>query len=118
MPNISVEKFLECVKRSGLVEEDRLTQLLAALKESESPALADAEQLAANLVESKLVTQWHVDAFLRGKSSGFFLGQYKLLGVLGTGGMSSVYLGEHAVMRCLRAIKVLPVSRVNDSSYL
>ncbi len=118
MPTISADKFLECVKRSGLVEEDRLTQSLTALQEANSPALADADQLAARLVEAKLITQWHADAFLRGKSSGFFLGQYKLLGMLGAGGMSSVYLGEHTVMRCLRAIKVLPASRVNDSSYL
>ena len=32
--------------------------------------------------------------------------------------MSSVYLGEHVLMQVLRAIKVLPESRVNDSSYL
>ena len=32
--------------------------------------------------------------------------------------MSSVYLAEHTRMNCLRAIKVLPQSRVEDSSYL
>jgi serine/threonine protein kinase len=118
MPNISVEKFLECLERSELVEKDRLTPALAALRESDSGAFDDVERLAAKLVEDKLITQWQGDALLKGKSSGFNLGQYKLLGVLGTGGMSSVYLGEHRMMRCLRAIKVLPVSRVNDSSYL
>ena len=42
----------------------------------------------------------------------------KLLDLLGTGGMSSVYLAEHMIMRRKAAIKVLPKRRVNDSSYL
>ena len=118
MPNISVEKFLECVKRSELVDDDRLTQALAALKDSDPAALQDAERLAAKLTEAKLLTKWQCDNLLLGKSSGFTLGVYKLLGLLGSGGMSSVYLGEHRMLKVQRAIKVLPVSRVNDSSYL
>jgi serine/threonine-protein kinase len=52
------------------------------------------------------------------KYKGFFLGKYKLLRHIGTGGMSSVYLAEHMLMHRQRAIKVLPKGRVNDSSYL
>ncbi|MCA9071525.1 MAG: protein kinase, partial [Planctomycetaceae bacterium] len=37
---------------------------------------------------------------------------------LGKGGMSSVYLAEHVLMRRQCAIKVLPTKRVNDTSYL
>jgi serine/threonine-protein kinase len=118
MPNISAEKFLECVKRSELVEEDRLTQVLAALKESDPSALDDAERLATKLIEAKLLTTWQCENLLQGKSSGFILGSYKLLRLLGSGGMSSVYLGEHKTLKVQRAIKVLPVSRVHDSSYL
>jgi serine/threonine-protein kinase len=118
MPNISAEKFLECLERSDLVEKDRLAPVLVALKESDPGIFEDADRLAAKLVDEKLLTQWQAENLLKGKSNGFILGQYKLLGMLGTGGMSSVYLGEHKVMRCLRAIKVLPVSRVHDSSYL
>ena len=118
MPNISADKFLECVRKSELVEEDRLTRALAALKESDPTALEDAERLAAKLIDAKLLTPWQRVALLDSKSSGFILGQYKLLGLLGTGGMSSVYLGEHRQLRVQRAIKVLPVSRVHDSSYL
>jgi serine/threonine protein kinase len=118
MAIISAEKFLECLERSDLVEKDRLTPALAALQESDSAVFGDAERLATKLIDAKLLTRWQCDNLLQGKSSGFLLGPYKLLGVLGTGGMSSVYLAEHQLMRCLRAIKVLPVSRVNDSSYL
>jgi serine/threonine protein kinase len=55
---------------------------------------------------------------LAGKHKGFRLGKYKLLGQIGRGGMSSVYLAEHELMRRRVAIKVLPQNRVNDSSYL
>ena len=59
------------------------------------------------------------DQLLEGRYKGFFLGQkYKLLGVLGTGGMSRVFLAEHSKMQRLVAIKHLPPNRVNDSSYL
>ncbi|HND50922.1 MAG TPA: protein kinase, partial [Pirellulaceae bacterium] len=65
-----------------------------------------------------LLTRWHCDKLLDRKYKGFFLGKYKLLGHIGTGGMSSVYLAEHRLMGQRRAIKVLPKSRVADSSYL
>ncbi|MEX0712859.1 MAG: protein kinase, partial [Pirellulales bacterium] len=42
----------------------------------------------------------------------------KLLGHLGTGGMSSVFLAEHVLMRRRVAVKVLPQNRVHDTSYL
>ena len=38
--------------------------------------------------------------------------------MLGKGGMSSVYLAEHILMRARRAIKVLPKNKVQDSTYL
>ena len=38
--------------------------------------------------------------------------------MLGTGGMSTVYLAEHILMQRRVAIKVLPKSRVDDTSYL
>ncbi len=70
------------------------------------------------LIEKEAITRWQADKLLAGKSKGFFLGKYKLLRHLGSGGMSSVYVAEHVLMHQLRAVKVLPKNRVNDSSYL
>ena len=64
------------------------------------------------------LTRWQAEKLLNGKHRGFFLGKYRLLSLLGKGGMSSVYLAEHVVMRRRCAIKVLPTNRVNDTSYL
>jgi serine/threonine-protein kinase len=74
--------------------------------------------VADSLVRLGLLTRWQADRLLEGRHKGFFLGKYKLLDHLGTGGMSSVFLAEHVLMQRRVAIKVLPKDRVADSSYL
>ncbi|MFO0868146.1 MAG: protein kinase [Pirellulales bacterium] len=119
MAKLSVKNFLELVQRSGLVPEDELQTALRRLEESSQPSPPeDAVVVAEQLIQQGLLTRWHCDKLFDRKYKGFFLGKYKLLGHLGTGGMSSVYLAEHCLMRQRRAIKVLPKSRVADSSYL
>ena len=109
MAKITVDSFLEVVEKSTLVEPDALQKSLAALKEKSGGQLPeDAEAVAAHLMAGDLITQWHVDKLLEKKYKGFFLGKYKLLRHIGSGGMSSVYLAEHMLMHRQRAIKVLP----------
>ena len=74
--------------------------------------------MAKGLVEAGLLTRWQCREALEGRHRGFFLKKYKLLGLLGAGGMSSVYLAEHVLMQRRVAIKVLPKHRVSDTSYL
>ncbi len=114
-----VEVFLELLRRSGLVEKDRLQSVIAAVKRraaSGSPVEVDA--VIQSLVEADLVTRWQCDRVLEGRYRGFFLGKYKLLDHLGSGGMSKVYLAEHVLLQRRVAIKVLPHERVKDASYL
>jgi serine/threonine protein kinase len=119
MTKVSANKLLELVRRSGLVDEARLASFLEkATAEHGEAALEDQDRLAELLIESGLVTRWQADKLLAGKHKGFRLKQYKLLGQIGKGGMSSVYLAEHELMRRRVAIKVLPLNRVNDASYL
>ncbi len=125
---VSVEKFLELLRRSDLVEKDQLDKALEEIEGPQSgavslaapPQTTDAKLFADKLIAAKLITAWQRDQLLDGKYKGFFLvgKKYKLLGHLGTGGMSSVYLAEHSKMQRLVAIKHLPQNRVNDSSYL
>ena len=119
MAKLSAENFIDYVERSGLVEEDQLQKSLDALKAKHGGTLPEDSELVANhLINANLITQWHADKIQDRKYKGFRLGKYKLLRLIGTGGMSSVYLAEHVLMKRQRAIKVLPKSRVNDSSYL
>jgi len=119
MAKLTVKSFVDLVRRSGLVEEDRLTQSLSECAEKNGGSLPDDPRMIADhLLGAGLVTHWHVEKLLDRRYKGFFLGKYRLLSLLGTGGMSSVYLAEHVLMQRRVAIKVLPKNRVNDSSYL
>ncbi len=119
MSKPNVETFLDLVQRSGLVEKDQFQGLVAQLeKESGGKLPADVDEVAGRFVAADLISPWQCDRLLEGKWRGFFLGRYKLLGQLGAGGMSTVYLGEHVLMQRRVAIKVLPKNRVTDTSYL
>lgn len=114
---LTVESFLQVVRQSGLIEKEQLQKLVQSFAErgidvSKSQSIADA------LVRDDILTRWQADKLMAGKHKGFFLGKYKLLDLLGKGGMSSVYLAEHVLMKRRCAIKVLPAKRVHDTSYL
>ncbi|MDA7861877.1 serine/threonine protein kinase [bacterium] len=118
MSEPSAKSFLKLLERSGIVAEDRLKSSLAKLSTKADGKTINLKDLAGHLMESGLITQWHIDKLLAGKYKGFFLGKYKLLGHLGSGGMSSVYLAQHKISEQFRAIKVLPRKKVADKSYL
>ncbi|HVX61118.1 MAG TPA: protein kinase [Pirellulales bacterium] len=119
MKQLTVSSFLEILERSGLVDRSRLSQTLSDLeRDAGTSATNDSGIVSSHLARVGLITDWQRECLLQGRHNGFFLGKYKLLDHLGTGGMSAVYLAEHAVMRRRVALKVLPANRVNDSSYL
>src|SRR4029079_4969351 len=113
----TAESFIGLVKQSGLVDGDLLNKTWKELKEREPP-VADATSAADEMVARGVITCWQADKLLQGRHKGFFLGKYRLLSHLGSGGMSAVYLAEHVLMRRRVALKVLPKARVDDSSYL
>ncbi|MCC9604879.1 serine/threonine protein kinase [Blastopirellula sp. JC732] len=119
MSSITSERFIELAGRSQLIHPTQFESAVAELRAQNGGELPeDVEKVADFFVEKNFITTWHREKILQGKYKGFFLSKYKLLGHLGTGGMSSVYLGEHTVMQRKVAIKVLPRNRVKDSSYL
>lgn len=117
MAKPTVDAFIDLVRQSKLVENDQFTALLLRLKnEAAGKPLTDVDFVASRLVEAELVSRWQADKLLEGRHKGFFLGEYKLLDILGTEGMSNVYLAEHMPMQRRVAIKVLPKNRVEDAS--
>lgn len=109
MAKLSVDNFLDFVERSKLADADQLAKSLEKIRAQNSGTLPeDADRVAESLIAAGLITKWHVDKLMDKKYKGFILGKYKLLRLLGSGGMSTVYLGEHTLMHRLRAIKVLP----------
>ncbi|MFW6169622.1 MAG: serine/threonine protein kinase [Planctomycetota bacterium] len=116
---LNVHKLLDYVKRSKLVSQEQLEGVVCELKSRHGGQLPDdATVVTQALIDRGLISNWHAGNLLRGKYKGYFLGKYKLLGFLGKGGMSSVYLAEHTLMRRKQAIKVFPKKRLKDASYL
>jgi serine/threonine-protein kinase len=112
-----MDSFLAVAKRSDLVSAEQLQKLLESYRHGGGDG-EDARGFSDYLVKQKALTGWQADKLMQGKHKGFFLGKYKLLSLLGKGGMSSVYLAEHVLMRRRCAIKVLPAKKVHDTSYL
>jgi serine/threonine protein kinase len=118
MSNDASEKLIDLVKRSDLVTPKKLDAFLERSAQVPGGMPAEQEKVAEMLVADGLLTRWQADKLLAGKHRGFRLGKYKLLGQIGKGGMSHVYLAEHVLMERRVAIKVLPRQRVKDRSYL
>ena len=111
----TIADFLETVRKSGLLDAARLDEATAAWPDRSVPL---PDELVQSFVDADLLTKWQTDQLRKGRHKGFVLGKYRLLRLIGAGGMSSVYLGEHTTLHSKVAIKVLPIKRVEQSSYL
>ncbi|MFO1093764.1 MAG: serine/threonine-protein kinase, partial [Planctomycetaceae bacterium] len=114
---IALESFVAVLRRSKLLTEEQLRSLLDEYQR-QFGRTNDSRHFAEFMVAKRAITPWQGDKLLQGKHKGFFLGKYRLLSLVGKGGMSSVYLAEHVLMRRRCAIKVLPARRLQNPSYL
>jgi len=103
-----VDQFVSRFERSGLDEEGRLDAYLDGLRAARAWP-GSAGELAELLIRAGLLTHYQAEQLLIGKHRDFLIGgKYKVLERLGAGGMASVYLCEHRVMRRPVALKILP----------
>lgn len=113
----NVDEFLDLVRKSGVVDEKRLDPHLAKLRAAKTLPKEPAK-LAGVLVRDGILTHFQAEQILAGKWRRFTIGKYKVLERLGSGGMGSVYLCEHKLMRRRVAVKVLPTAKAKDQSSL
>lgn len=97
--------FFTLLEKSKLLSAEQLAEA-RELVESSGGNADDAVAAARLLTKHGLLTRWQAGQLLAGRST-FFLGKYKLIELLGRGGMGSVFLGEHIMMNRRVAIKVL-----------
>ena len=115
----TVPAFLDLARRSGLVvPEAALDEVLDRYRTAGTfPQTIDAA--AALLVRDGLLTFFQAKQLKLGRYKRFTIGsKYRLLELIGAGGMGAVYLCEHTLMRRLVALKVLPVDKLSDPSNL
>jgi eukaryotic-like serine/threonine-protein kinase len=113
----TIDEFLELVRKSGVVEEKKLSTYLEKVRALQ-PLPKEPARLAGLLVRDGLLTNFQAEQFLQGKWRRFTIGKYKVLERLGSGGMGAVYLCEHKLMRRRVAVKVLPTAKAEDTSSL
>jgi response regulator RpfG family c-di-GMP phosphodiesterase len=100
-----------------LVLPEEWDRLSPAVQEAVE-ATPDAMTLLGSLVRLRLLTEYQMDRIAAGRMWGLVLGNYRILGRLGAGGMGVVFLAEHVVLRRQVAIKVLSVPTDPDSRLL
>jgi serine/threonine protein kinase len=111
------DEFLDLIRKSGVLEEKRLDAYLEKARTA-SPLPPEPAKLAGVLVRDGVLTHFQAEQFLQGKWRRFTIGKYKVLERIGSGGMGSVYLCEHKLMRRRVAVKVLPTAKADDNSSL
>ncbi len=101
------DEFLDLVGRSGLVAA-AVVEAYQEESQSADSAGSRPDDLARRLVDDGLLTPFQSRELLRGRWRGFFVDdKYKILHLLGTGGMGTVVLCEHLMLQRLVAVKLM-----------
>jgi serine/threonine-protein kinase len=97
---MELEPFLHHLRRSRLVTDEQIKDVVSRLPDQPPPALARA------LVDEGSLTAYQAEQLLRGNSKGFLLGPYRITDYLGRGGLACVFRAVHTVMDRVVALKV------------
>ncbi len=101
------DTFLQNLSQSELLTAEQLRETADRFVDGLSAA-----DLAHVLVRRGWLTRFQARMLLSGRTSGFFLGPYRILDLVGKGGMGRVYKALHQTMNRTVALKVLAPSLV------
>ncbi len=109
MPVVTnLRAYFDLLKRSNLLSQQQLVAARDAAKD-----YTEARGLARWLVKREWLTQWQAKQLLGGHHR-LFLGKYKLLDVIGQGGMGAVLKAEQSSIHRIVALKVMAKELVKD----
>jgi serine/threonine protein kinase len=95
------DEFFAILQKSKLLTPSQLAQARLSARQGDTPTA-----IAKSLARRELITRWQAGQLLAGRSS-FYLGKYRLIELLGRGGMGSVFLGQHVTMNRRVALKII-----------
>jgi len=106
---MSVQDFLQVLRKSSLLSDAQLDEIWKWPED-------DSKSFTGRLVEDGLLTAWQAQQLLAGKTgkSHFFLGKYKLLDLIGVGGMGSIYRAVQPSIGRVVALKVMSRNILKD----
>ncbi len=101
-------EFFSLVEKSQLLDQELVAKLRPQIASQKS---ADPKKLAMTFLKNQLLTEYQARQLLSGKNKGFYLARYKIMELLGSGGMGRVYLAEQLSMERLVAIKLISLQK-------
>ena len=108
----SVDNFLDVVRKSKVLDDEKFSQFIERLSVVDPPP-DRPEQVAQRLYKEGLLSYFQSRQLLQGRWRRFIIGQkYKLIELIGQGGMGAVYLCEHMALKRPVAVKVMPEEKV------
>lgn len=109
----AIADFLDLLVRSELLTDDVSARVRATPRyvHAESPDVA-----ARRLVADGLITDYQARRLLEGRTRGFFIHQYRLCEILGSGGMGTLFLANDRTSGDRVAVKVLAEKCKHDAA--
>jgi serine/threonine-protein kinase len=103
--------FLELLAKSELLPPE---QIAALTEQHQLDVRLNAFEVAKLLVAERVLTGFQAERLLEGRYRGFFLADYRLLEILGAGGMGWLYLAQQIATGERVALKVLSEKYKHD----
>lgn len=101
-----IETFLTILRKSNLLNREQWRELTERVADRAQGGMPTADELGRMLIDLGWVTPWHIEHLRAGRSN-FFLGRYKLLDQIGSGGMGAVFRAEQVGLHRIVALKLL-----------
>ncbi len=113
-PSTSPE-LVHLLSESELLAPTHVSRIREQLSQTKT-LKQDPKALAKALVKQCVLTSYQAKQLLAGQPDGFFIGQYRILDLLGEGGMGKVFLAEQTSMKRPVALKLLELTVFTDNS--
>ncbi len=103
MVELSAEQFAQRAFDLNLIDERQLQEVWGQIGTNQ----LSGDQCQQLLLRRELLTNYQAKLLVRGETSGYFYGDYKVLYLIGTGTFARVYRASHRTTGEIVAVKVL-----------